>query len=158
MFEESVEGFMLQWKNYAAQVHLFAHVEGSPLLECEALGKVFHVFERTAPYAATLGKAQVIIHPVTEKVYQSTQQKKAFDVVGLSKIQARGVVLYRQWNIVVIDAGIPLVVGVFSPLLEEVTAGDWLEFSAQAPLHGFVLPEVRQQSSRSFENSEQDSL
>jgi len=144
MFEESVESFVTQWKPYAADVHLFSRVEGSPLLECLAGGVIFRVFERTGPYAAGVGRAQLIVHPLTERVQKLGTAQRALKVTGLSKLHAQGLVLLRRGNMVVVDAVIPLVTGSFGDLPDDVAAGDWLEFESLAPVHGFVLPKVRQ--------------
>ncbi len=140
MFEESVEGFVVQWKPYAARVELFARTEGSPLLECRVNNVIFSVFDRTGPYDAPPGEAQLIINPVTEYVAKTEERRKDIEVVSASRIRARGLVLVRQGRMVVVDAGAPLVVGVFEGLDDDVSLGGWLEFESLAPIHGFVVP------------------
>ncbi len=143
MLEDSIESFVTQWKPYAATAELFAHFEGSPLLECRAAGKIFHVFERTGPYLSQPGMVQMIIHPVTESVIKLADGSKQFEVIGHSQIRAQGILLLRQENILVIDAGIPLVVGVLGDLPADLNLGDWLHFESSRPIHGFVLPPAR---------------
>lgn len=138
--EESVEGFIIQWKPYAASVELFARPEGSPLLECLAGDRVLHVFERTNPYISGTGQARLIINPVAERIEKSDQTEKLVSVTGLSELRATGIVLQRWGKMVVVDAGIPLVVGVHEGLPDDVAAGDWLSFQSLAPIHGFVIP------------------
>ena len=138
-FEDSIEGFILQWKPYAATVRLFSRTEGNPLLECGAAGKIFHVLERTGPYQVGSGSARIIVSAAAEKVEKASETRKRLEVTGLSKIHAQGPVLLRQQRTVVVDAGIPLVVGVFAGLPDDVAAGDWLEFTSLPPLHGFVV-------------------
>ena len=140
MLEESVEGFIIQWKTYAASVELFARPEGSPLIECLAGERVLHVFERTNPYISVTGRTQLIINPVAERIEKSDQTDKLVSVTGLSALRATGVVLQRWGKMVVVDAGIPLVVGVHEGLPDDVAAGDWLSFQSLAPIHGFVVP------------------
>ena len=140
MFEESVEGFVAQWKPYAARALLFAHTEGSPLLECRVGGVLLSVFDRTGPYDAPPGEAQLIIHPVAERVRQTKERRKEIEVLSASRIRARGLVLVRQGRMVVLDAGAPLVVGVFGGLGDDVALGGWLELESLAPVHGFVVP------------------
>lgn len=142
MFEESIESFITQWKPYAATVQLFPHTEGSPLLEVGAAGCIFHVFERTGPYHALSGTAQLIINPVTEQVTKAEGAGKQLDVLGVSRLRVKGLVLLVRSSMVVVDAGVPLVVGVFAGT-DDVALGDWLEFESVAPVHGFLLPLVR---------------
>lgn len=138
-FEDSIEGFISQWKPYAAAVQLFSRTEGNPLLECGAAGKIFHVLERTGPYQVGPGSARIIVSAAAERVEKAAETRKRLEVTGLSKIHAQGPVLLRQQRTVVVDAGIPLVVGVFAGLPDDVAAGDWLEFTSLPPLHGFVV-------------------
>ena len=138
-FEDSIEGFIAQWKPYAATVQLFSRTEGNPLLECGAAGKIFHVLERTGPYQVGPGSAKMIVNAVAETVQKASETRKRLEVTGLSKIHAQGPVLLRQQRSVVLDVGLPLVVSVFSELPSDVAAGDWLEFHSLPPLHGFVV-------------------
>lgn len=142
MFEESVEGFITQWRPYAADVTLFAHTEGSPLLECRAAGAIFGVLERTGPYAAHSGPAKLILHLSAEQVDESAKQERALEVLGPSRLAASGLVVLRQGQMVVLDAGVPLVVGSFAPLPDTLAAGDWAKVAGLAPVHGFLLPKV----------------
>lgn len=144
MFEESVESFIAQWRPYAAKVQLFAHVEGSPLLECGAAGVIFGVLERTGPYLSHPGAAQLILHPVTEAVVKTNVHERSLKVTGLSQLQVQGVVLLRRGSMVVVDAGVPLVTGSFSALPDDVAAGDWLSFETLTPVHGFLVPNTAQ--------------
>ncbi len=140
MFEESVESFIAQWRPYAAQVQLFAHVEGNPLLECGVAGVIFGVLERTGPYLAHPGAAQLILHCVTETVVKAGSFERSLKVTDLSRLQVQGVVLLRRGAMVVVDAGVPLVTGSFTPLPGDVAAGDWLSFETLPPVHGFLVP------------------
>ena len=142
MFEESVEGFITQWRPYAADVTLFAHTEGSPLLECRAAGAIFGVLERTGPYAAHSGPAKLILHLSTEQVGESDRQERAVEVLGPSRLKAVGLVVLRQGQMIVLDAGVPLIVGSFAPLPDTLAAGDFATVSGIAPVHGFLLPQV----------------
>lgn len=139
MFEESVESFITQWRPYAADVTLFAHTEGSPLLECGAGGVIFGVFERTAPYAAHSGPAKLILHLSAEQLNPCEARSGRLEVVGPSQLRATGLIVLRQGQLVVIDAGVPLVVGSFTPLPDTLAAGDWVEVSGLPPVHGFLV-------------------
>jgi len=143
VFEESVESFIIQWRPYAADVTLFAHTEGSPLLECHAAGTIFGVLERTGPYTAPSGPAKLILHLSTEQVVPAERRKRKLEVLGPSRLKASGLILLRQQQMIVIDAGAPLVVGSFAPLPDTLAAGDWAEVVALPPVHGFVVPKTR---------------
>lgn len=146
MFEESVESFITQWRPYAADVTLFAHTEGSPLLECAVGGAIFGVFERTAPYAAQSGPAKLILHLSTEQLTPSEARSGRLEVVGPSQLRATGLIVLRQGQLVVIDAGAPLVVGSFAPLPDTLAAGDWVEVTGLPPVHGFLVPKTARTS------------
>jgi hypothetical protein len=143
VFEESVESFLTQWRPYAADVILFPRTEGSPLLECRAAGVIFGVLERTGPYTAPVGPAKLILHLNTEAVVSCNVQEKKLEVLGPSRLQATGLIVLRQQQMVIIDAGTPLVVGSFAPLLDTLAAGDWVTVAALPPVHGFVVPTTR---------------
>lgn len=152
MLEESVEAFVLQWRTYATPVRLFAHTEGSPLLECQAGSSIFHVFERTGPYLARPGQAQLIINPMSEQVTAASEAKKKLEVRGLSHLAGQGLVLEKTPETVALDVGFPLVLGVLGGVSEEIVAGDWLAFESLTPVHGFIVPPItRTASSASFE-------
>jgi hypothetical protein len=143
MFEESVESFVAAWRAHAAPVELFSGVEGTPLLECMAAGKVFHLFERTAPYSAPVGPARVIIHPVTEALEPLPSAQRSLEVLGISRLRARGQLVHWRPPFAVVDVGVPLVVGLFNALPAGMPLGEYVRFDSQAPVHGFVLPTER---------------
>ena len=142
MFEESVESFITQWRPYAADVTLFPNTEGSPLLECRAGDAIFGVLERTGPYAVHSGSAKLILHVMVESVHLVDEETRTLEVSGPSRLHANGVVLLRQGQMLVLDAGAPLVVGSFAPLPEELAAGNWVSLAALPPVHGFLVPKV----------------
>jgi hypothetical protein len=155
MLEESVESFVATWRAHAACVELFSGVEGTPLLECMAAGRVFHLFERTAPYTAPVGPARVIIHPVTEALEPLPSAQRSLEVVGISRLRARGQLVHWRPPFAVVDVGVPLVVGLFTGMLAEMSVGQYVAFDSQAPVHGFVLPLER---SASFPPAHADAL
>ena len=142
MFEESVESFITQWRPYAADVTLFAHTEGSPLLECRAAGVIFGVLERTGPYSASIGPAKLILHLTTEHVTVSEEPLRSVAVLGPSHLKLWGLVVLRQGRMIVVDAGAPFVIGSFAPLPDTLAAGDWVTVTGLPPVHGFLLPKV----------------
>ena len=137
--EDSIESFIAQFKPYAATVQLLSKLEGSPLLECVAGQKVIHLLERTGPYSSRPGKAQVILNPMTDALYKTDQAEKSFSVTAISRLKAQGLVLERGENVVIIDAGIPLVVSLFNKS-SEVHPGDYVSFESLPPVHGFIVP------------------
>ncbi len=153
MLEDSVENFILQWKTYAATVKVYPKTEGSPLLECFANNQVFYLFERTNPYESSVGTKQVIIHPVAKHLQLTTETKKEISTTDVSELEATGLIIDRSKYMVVVDAGVPLVVGYKEPLPDEVVTGEWLELTSTRPIHGFVVPVERQD--RYFKGSDE---
>ncbi len=151
MFEESVEGFIARWRGYANLAKLYSHIEGSPLLECSIEGHILNVFERTNPYASLPGNIQLIVNPTAQQVHKPKNSDKRLEVIGISQVHACGLVLVRNEQTIVIDAGFPLVVSVFDPLPDDVAAGDWLEFESLNPIHGFILPAAKRTSQTASE-------
>lgn len=161
VLEESVENFVNQWRDYALNVSFYARPEGSPLLELKAKQHIMQVFERTNPYAAPAGAGRAIIHALIEDFTVldegKDEGKKEVTITGVSQLEATGVVLEQRPRYLVVDVGIPLVVGLINakrprhPKSDESEAmpqllGQWLHFSNQAPLHGFVLSEYQESS------------
>ena len=143
MIEESVESFVLEYKPYAAPVEILPRVEGSPLLEFLVAGKVFGVLERTNPYAAHPGRAQLILNPTATKLVPTDETSKSLVQSAPGQLQAVGRVLARQPEAVILDAGVPLVVTLFEPLEANIDVGDWVELTSNAPVHGFYVPTKR---------------
>lgn len=136
--EESVEGFIQQFKTYAANVEVLPKTEGSPLLEVVANHKVLHLLERTAPYQSKPGKARVIVNPMATTLARSTEAVKSITVPSLSHVRVQGVVLELYPSIAIIDAGVPLVVSLLGDKAD-VTLGEYVSFDSLSPIHGFVI-------------------
>lgn len=152
MLEESVENFISQWRDYALNVSFYARLEGSPLLELKAKQHIIQVFERTNPYAAPAGAGRAIIHALIEDFTVLDEGKKELTVTGVSKLEATALVLEQRPYYLVVDAGIPLVLALVKPLYSSYAKeakpvlpllGQWIRFSNQAPLHGFVISEYQ---------------
>lgn len=140
MLEDSPEGFASRWARYAAEVELFPRTEGSPLLECKAGSAMLQLFERTGPYLSRPGAKRVIIHPLAdavERVPSDTVPTLAAN--GISSLQAQGTVLAVEGEFVVVDAGVPLVVGLRGELPDGLAVGESVRFDSPAPVHGFVI-------------------
>jgi hypothetical protein len=144
--EDSVESFITQFKPYAATVQLLSKIEGSPLLECVAGQKVIHLLERTGPYMSRPGKTQVILNPTAKTLHKSENQQKSFRVTAVSSLNAQGLVLERGQNLVIVDAGIPLVVTLLEE--QEINLGDYVHFESIPPIHGFIVPKEEKGSYR----------
>lgn len=67
----------------------------------------------------------------------------ALEVEGVSRMLARGRVVERDGQVLVVDAGVRLVVGVQGPVPEQAVPGAWVRFRNVAPVHGFVLDDDR---------------
>ncbi len=141
MIEDSVESFILQYKPYAITAEIVASNEGNPLIECVVQTKVLHFLERTAPYLSAAGKRNIILNCSTEALSICSEPQKSFEVTGLSKLKARGLVLEQHGENLILDAGITFIVSSFTEP-SSVAVGDWVEFECIAPIHGFVLSEL----------------
>jgi hypothetical protein len=146
--EESVEGFIAQYKPYAAPVEVLSKTEGSPLLEIVVNQRVLHLLERTAPYQSRPGKAQIILNPMTNALGKASENLKTITVLGVSKMHVQGVVLELHSQTAIIDAGVPLVVTLLENIAPDIALGDYIQFDSLRPIHGFVLPKEEQRSYR----------
>jgi hypothetical protein len=154
--EDSVEGFILHYKPYAATVEILPKTEGSPLLEVVANHKVLHLLERTAPYGAKPGKAQVIVNPMTQTLSKSEEAVKSITVPALSKMRVQGVVLEVFPDAAIIDAGLPLVVSLLEDFPNDIALGDYISFESLNPIHGFVIHKEEQRSYRRGRETDSD--
>ncbi len=156
LMEDSVEGFLLHYKPYAANVEILPKTEGSPLLEVVANHKVLHLLERTPPYGSKPGKAQVIVNPMTQTLSKSDESVKSITVPALSKMRVQGVVLEVLLDAVIIDAGVPLVVSLLDGIPETLAPGDFVSFDSVSPIHGFVIQKEEQRSYRRGRETDSD--
>lgn len=144
MVEESPETFVARWRPFAARAHLFSRSEGSPLLEIRLAGAVLQVFERTGPYLAPPGPARVIVNPSAERIERADPgaegDGRRIEPLGISRARVHGTVLEREGEMLVVDAGAPLVVVSLEELPDDIAGGDAVRFETIAPIHGFVLP------------------
>lgn len=145
VFEDSPEAFVARFRTFAATVELFSHVEGSPLIECRAGDAILQLFERTGPYLSVPGTGRVILNPTTASLEPRLEGSKLLETAGLGSVRAQGLVLARETSFAVVDAGVPLVVGVHGGVDDAIASGDWVAFESEAPMHGFVLPPSRRQ-------------
>ncbi|MDF1521702.1 MAG: hypothetical protein P1P87_02640 [Trueperaceae bacterium] len=156
MIEDSVEGFVARWRAHAVRATAFARAEGSPLLELEVGGAVVQTLERTGPYAAPAGAIRVILHAVTERfepVEPFVGAERHLHAVGLAAVEVQGPVLERDGPVAVLDAGVPIVVGLDpgatfgqvagAPGVAMPAVGAWVRCVGLAPAQAFVLPPER---------------
>lgn len=134
-----METFIVRWRPFTTDVRLFGRVEGSPLLEVSVGGVILQVLERTGPYRAVPGEARMILNPTAQRLEVVASATKLIEPTGISKARVTGVVILREENMVVVDAGVPLVVGVHEPLDDHVAAGDVVAFDGLPPIHGFLV-------------------
>jgi len=142
MVEESPESFISKWRRYAAQVELFAHTEGSPMLECRVGDVIMQLFERTGPYQSRPGTALVIINPVIEWLTVSPGEpleEPRVESLGLSRLRVTGTIVERDGRNLVVQAGLPLVVSSLERLPEAAQVGATVSLTSIAPVHAFVV-------------------
>jgi hypothetical protein len=142
MVEESPESFISKWRRHAAQVELYAHTEGSPMLECRAGDLIMQLFERTGPYQSRPGTALVIINPVIEALTVldgPSSDEPHVESLGVSRIRLSGTVIERDGRTMVVDAGLPLVVSSLDRMPDAVQVGTSVSVTSSAPVHAFVV-------------------
>jgi hypothetical protein len=155
ILENSIEEFIERFREYAAPGHLYPRLEGSPLLEFSAAGRVLYLLERTSPYAMRAGDTRVIVHPVLKDIWLEPQDssdnphlnmspeekalKEKLFVSGISGVHGVGQVLEMQKGFVIVRARIPLVLGVLDDVMPKFLVGEWVRFESESPLHGFVI-------------------
>lgn len=136
--ESSVEEFTARFAPHAARGTLYPGIEGSPLLEFEAGGRVLYLFDRSGPYAARPGEARVVVHAVVETLEAAGEREEALNVVGVSAVEGVGEVLESGRGWCVVQARLPLVLGRFGPGVP-ARPGEWVRFRTAPPLHGFLV-------------------
>ncbi|MEJ2666045.1 MAG: hypothetical protein P8Z81_02915 [Deinococcales bacterium] len=156
MIEESPEGFIQRWREYAADVQLFPRTEGSPLLECLAAGAILQLLDRTGPYLAGSGRQRVILNPMVERLSPNPDQLTSLEVSGLGALKAAGRVIAGEGRMSVVDCGVPLVVAVVGEDGERFDAGGYVQFEVLPPVHGFVIrDETRSKRRDAAENTDE---
>lgn len=163
MVEESPEAFISRWRQYAVEVEMFAHTEGSPLLECRVGGAVLQLFERTGPYLAHPGPNLVIVNPTIGsggalEPLTDAGARPQLESSGLGKLTAVGRVLKVERGVAVVDAGVPLVVdlsGWPGPTagVGSLEVDDLVRIVSDGPIHGFVVAGAAAAGSRGGDKS-----
>ncbi|ADV66247.1 hypothetical protein [Deinococcus maricopensis] len=139
--ESTPEEFAARFAAFAAQGVVYPQPEGSPLLEFTAGGRVLYLFDRSGPYAARPGPARVVVHGVARRWALSDAREEALGAVGVSAVEGVGVVLSVARQVLVVQARLPLVLGVLGGAAG-VSVGDWVAFETEPPLHGFLAEGV----------------
>lgn len=156
--ENSAAEFAENYAQYAAQGAIHPSIEGSPLIEFAAAGRVFYLFDRNPPYTMSTGPAHMLIHGILDLDYLAEQatpnhpNKKAekeaelegewLNVCEVSILEGHGQIIHTSTHthhhVWVIHARVPLVLAAFEEL-PHVDTGDWVHFRTLAPLHGFLI-------------------
>ncbi len=138
VLENSVAEFIERWKHHTTRVTLYPQLEGSPLLEIGAGGRVLYVLDRVGPYAAKPGEVNMIVNPMTQTVFPVNLSEASLTVTSISGIEAVGEVLEVSRDFVVIQARLPLVVGVLDQSWKDIKTGQMVSFVSLEPIHGFL--------------------
>ena len=143
MIESSPEEFTERHRQYAARGVLYPQPEGSPLIEFVSGGRVLYLLDRCGPYAALPGEAYVIVNGVVREWARLPEAlpEEQLGVVGVSGLEGAGQVLASPRGgppTLIVRARLPLVLCGYTPFAG-VAPGDWVSFSTEAPLHGFIL-------------------
>ncbi|ULH15129.1 hypothetical protein MF271_14385 [Deinococcus sp. KNUC1210] len=143
MIESSPEEFTERHRHYAAHGLIYPQPEGSPLIEFVAGGRVLYLLDRCGPYVALPGEAYVIVNGVVSAWARLPEAppEEQLGVVGVSGLEGVGQVLACPRGgppTVVVRARLTLVLSGYTPF-PELAPGDWISFTTEAPLHGFVL-------------------
>ncbi len=141
VLENSPDEFIARFQEFAAQGTLYPHIEGSPLLEFASKGRVLYLFDRCGPYGIASGEASVIVHPLLKTWELTNEREERLFSSGVSSVEGSGKVLEVQRGFLIVQARITLVMGVLENTMPKVLAGEWIKFSSEAPIHGFVLSE-----------------
>lgn len=138
VLENSVAEFIERWKHHTTRVTLYPQLEGSPLLEIAVGGRVLYLLDRVGPYAAKPGETTMIVNPMAETVFSVDLTEASLTITGISAIEAVGQVLEVSRDFVVIQARLPLVVGVLDQSWKEISVGQMVSFVSLEPIHGFL--------------------
>ncbi|WP_233554445.1 hypothetical protein [Deinococcus cavernae] len=139
--ENSEQEFLTRYAEFAASGTLHPQIEGSPLMEFAAAGRVLYLFDRTGPYRAHPGPARVLVHGVVEaSAWEalSGQPQQTFTMLGASEAEGVGEIIHVSRRSCVVQARLPIVLSSFEPL-PTLQVGDWVKFRTLPPLHGFLL-------------------
>ncbi len=148
MIEDSPEAFVQRWRKFATTGRLFAHTEGSPLLECQVGNVIIQTLERTGPYLSRPGPARLILNAMVERLELSAEATKELEVTGLGRLRGRGEVSVLDDDMVVLDCGVPLIIGVLARDADMPALGTYASFVALPPVHLFLLQDDAQAARR----------
>lgn len=145
ILESSEAEFASRYRAFAARGELYPQPEGSPLLEFASQGRVLYLFDRSGPYAAAPGPAELIVHGILDPAHPPRlgeggpgEFREQLTALGVSAVEGVGEVLTASAQVWVVRARLPLVLAAFQPL-PPVKVGEWVAFQTLPPLHGFVV-------------------
>ena len=141
VLENSPDEFTVRFHEYATQGILYPHIEGGPLLEFASKGRVLYLFDRSGPYGIPSGEASVIVHPLLKTWELTPEREERLFPTGVSSVEGTGKVLEVQRGFLIVQARITLVIGILENTMPKVLAGEWIKFSSESPIHGFVVTE-----------------
>lgn len=136
---------MARWRAHATEGVAFARAEGSPLLEVALGDAVVQLFERTGPYEAPVGPVRLVVHAVAAHWSLEEAAAPSLAALGPARLRVVGRVVDRDDDLVVIDAGVPVVLGLdpADGAAPRPEPGFWLSCETLAPAQAFVLRERR---------------
>lgn len=137
MVESSPEEFTRRFAAYAAEGTLYPQPEGSGLLEFAAAGRVLYLLDRSGPYAARPGPARVLVSAALKSWEAVEPAEESLSLTGVSALEGRGELVEAGGGALVLRARLPLVL--LGDPAPRPQPGQWLHFTTEAPLHGFLL-------------------
>lgn len=139
--ENSEQEFLERYAPYAVAGTLSPQVEGSPLMEFSAAGRVLYLFDRTGPYTASAGQARVVVHGLLDlegtAVLPTAPDSAQLTSLGVSAVEGSGQVLLVSRRTWVVQSRLTLVLSSMTGL-PAVNVGQWISFRTLPPLHGFL--------------------
>ncbi len=85
--------------------------------------------------------ARIIINPMADAVTVAGGGITALEATGLSRLHGSGLVVATEDRVLVVDVGVPLVIGVGSEIAATIASGDWVTFDTVPPIHGYLVPQ-----------------
>lgn len=149
--ENSAEDLERRYADYAVAGVVHPSIEGSPLIEFSASGRVFYLFDRNGLYEVQPGPRRILIHGILDmqqtvltqpsqhaQLNPDNSDSEQLVSSGISELQGYGRLVAIQEQHWVVQARVQLLLSSFEAL-PTAQVGDWLQFATLAPLHGFAV-------------------